>query len=65
MDQIRANLDVSELWVDADCGHVLTEEPKAEEVDGELVEPFWECIIHYSKRDVMRVAFGELAEYLR
>lgn len=35
-----------ELWVDVDCGCVMTREPQGEEVDGEYIEPYWESIYY-------------------
>ncbi len=58
--------DVGDLWVDVDWDCVMTREPEGfnDEETGEYVEPFWESIYQYSRKDVLRAAFGEVADYL-
>lgn len=53
---------VSELWVDTGAGFVMDSEPEGftDEDTGEYVEPFWEEIAHFDRRDVMRAVFDVL-----
>ena len=64
VDTIRAELEAGELWVDDDAGLVLTSEPEGFQDGDEWIEPSWEDYTHYSRREVMRATFGELAEHV-
>lgn len=61
---LRDNMP-SEVWVDVGCDYVATSAPEGEEVDGEWQEPFTEETYHFERADILRAAFGELAEYVR
>jgi hypothetical protein len=52
-----ADLHVVEVWVDED-GFVVDTEPQAEEVDGELVEPYG--YTHFDRKSVKRAVFERL-----
>jgi len=41
----------SQLWVDIDCDCVMTNEPEAEIVDDEYIEPCWESIYYVNGRN--------------
>lgn len=56
--------NVFEVWADGDF--LYTSEPEGyEDETGEYIEPFWEEIYHYERKDVIVALFGkEVAEYL-
>jgi hypothetical protein len=61
-----ADAELSDVWLDAFCGQVLESEPQGEiDVETqEYIEPNFEYVYHYETRDVKRVIFGEVAEYI-
>ena len=69
LEEIEAALpEVSEMWADEDCGYVIDSEPEAwlDEETGEWIEPYWESIRKYSRREVLTAIVGckELASML-
>ena len=64
--RIRDALDgVGDVWVDEDANDVMTSEPQGFEEDGEWIEPPWEHIRHYDRREVIAQIVGRaLAEYV-
>ena len=69
--EITAALDaagISDLWVEGE--YVTDREPQGfwhDDPQGEQdewIEPEWDEIYHYRKRDVLKATFGALAEYL-
>lgn len=62
--KITSELEISRLWLDTQSEEILDSEPKGfEDEDGTWIEP--EDYIEFSREEVMRICFGELAPYLR
>lgn len=56
----------SVVWFDADCGSIGDREPEGyrDEETGEWFEPFTEDTYRVESREIRRLMFGELGEYL-
>lgn len=55
--------ELGDLWVED--GNILEKEPQPfKDEDGEWIEPVWEEITKVSRKEALRMAFGELAPYL-
>lgn len=63
-EEIASALDVGDLWVEGDC--VMTSEPDqyVEDDDGNMVEAHLEDTYYYPRKEVLRIAFSEVADYL-
>jgi hypothetical protein len=55
----------SEVWVDMDCEMVGDREPEGYYDGDDWIEPCTEDTHYFDRADILRAAFGELAEYLR
>lgn len=53
------------LWVDSLTGSIWEKEPCPEEVDGEILEPFYDLIYCIEGADILKILFNsELVKYL-
>lgn len=67
VDRIRGAFDgVGDVWVDLFSGEVLGSEPGGyEDENGEWVEPEWQYIRHYDRRQVLaEIVDAPLLEYV-
>lgn len=66
-DQIHealSSIHVDDVW--SDGGYIVTSEPEPfeDEESGEMIEPYCGDITTFSRSDVRKQMFGELADYL-
>lgn len=59
-EELRNYIDElpSEIYYDTQCGHVSENEPEAEEIDGEVIEPVWEDWYRLERREIVKFLFG-------
>jgi hypothetical protein len=66
--ELRAWWDeqIHEVWVDTDCDFIQTSEPQAwEDEEGAMIEPCWECFVHFDAEAIKRAVFNnKLWEYV-
>lgn len=56
---------ISEIWYDQMAGNIDTSEPQGyQDETGEWIEPLGEDYRYFNDREVKRIVFGEVAEYL-
>lgn len=56
-----ANENVHDVWFNHIMDEIFEKEPEAEEdMDGEMIEPFWDDYIHFGVAWIKLLVFGEL-----